>query len=221
MTFLSYGISYLTTPLDKSPQSIEKTLIKTPVSRWRLADDTTKNRNSFDDEVKRLTSLGYLQGYNKAPPKQSVIVYDENLAHDGFNLYNSGHAEEAVIMDMRGNILHKWTCDKCDIEKVWEKWGILDFDKSKEARSYWRRVFLYDNGDILAIYEGLLMVKLDKDSNLLWITKISRTHHHMQVDENGKIYVLQHKSTMIPKLNKHEKVIEDYIVILNPEGGNY
>ena len=134
------------------------------------------------------------------------------------NLYNSGHAEEAGIMDMRGNILHKWTCKKCNLDRIWQEWDMLRYQKTRDATTHWRRVHLYDNGDILAIYEGLLMVKLDKDSNLVWISEVGGTHHHMQVLENGNIYVLVKKGRIIPRVNKNKKVFEDYIVVLNSKG---
>ena len=68
---------------------------------------------------------------------------------------------------------------------------------------------MYDNGDILAIY-GELMVKLDKDSNLLWVSQIDGTHHHMQAVESGNIYVLVKKERIIPRINRNERVTEDF-----------
>ena len=220
--FFFFGLWYLVTRIGKSSQLVERPSIRPAVGRWRLANDAVEIKSSFEREVEKLSSLPYLQGYYKAPLEQNVTVYDVNLACDGLNLYNSGHAAEAGIMDMNGNILHKWTYNFEDILRKKQKNKTDAFWKKpplwKEASTHWRRVYLYENGDILAVYDSLCMIKLDKDSNLLGVSGAKGVHHHMQVIDNGNIYVLTKKLRMVPRVNKYEPIIEDYITILGPEG---
>lgn len=192
--------------LDKSDESLD--------GRWRPAN-TVETDNEFKEKMDGLLSLPYLQGYYKPPLKKGVTVYDRKLSYDGLNLYSSGHAEEAGIMDMNGNILHTWTFN---VEKLLQKKLSESPNLFKEALTHWRRVHLYENGDILAIYEGYLMIKLDKDSNLLWVSKAKRPHHHMQTDEDGNIYVLGRKVRINPIVNKKDLVMEDFIFVLDPDG---
>ena len=179
------------------------------VGRWRLAEANVESQGNPADNMASLSSLPYLQGYHKAPLKKGVVKYDPDLSCDGINFYNSGHRAEAGIMDMRGNVLHKWVFD---IEDIWPG------EKKAERGSFWRRVHLYDNGDILAIYGDIGMVKLDKDSKLLWCFRNERPHHHMQLDGNGNIYVLTRKTTINKRINKNKRLVEDFITILNRDG---
>ncbi len=55
---------------------------------------------------------------------------------------------------------------------------------------YWRRAFLYPNGDLLAIYEGFGLIKIDKNSHLLWANPL-RFHHDLWIDPaSGDIWAL-------------------------------
>lgn len=207
-----FAFTYISRKVSQSGKKpLAKASAKEPLTnepgRWRRARDAYEE--SFKSQVERLSALGYLQGYNKAPQRKNVTVYDANLVFDGLNFYNSGHAAEAVLIDMEGNVLHKWTFDISNI------WGIKGHP---EPSTHWRRVHLYENGDILAIYAHIGMIKLDKDSNLLWSFRGSAPHHHMQVVENGNIYVLTEKLEIIPRMNKNEEVQHDFVVVLNPDG---
>ena len=190
----------------KTPQPVEESPVKTS-GRWRTINKAVTDE-SFKRQVDKLATLPYLQGYKEAPSEQGITVYDTGLAYDGLNFYNSGHAAEAGIMDMEGNILHKWTCD---IERIWQT------DREREETTHFRRAYLYENGDIVAIYDHIGMVKLDKDSNLVWSLK-ARTHHHIQVGEDGNIYVLTGKEKIIPRIHKEKKVLEEFITVLTPDG---
>lgn len=181
----------------------------------RKAKDATV-RKKFEESINKLFSLPYLQGYKGAPEENGIMVYDKDSAYEGLNFYCSGHATEIGIMDMNGNILHRW---RYNLKDAWP-WD-LDVLKSKTKTmqaSAFRRAYLYENGDILALYNTLLMIKLDKDSNLLWTCDTSGIHHHMQVDEDGNIYTLAKKSRLVPRINKNNEVYDDFILTVNPDG---
>ncbi|MEW5894181.1 MAG: arylsulfotransferase family protein [Candidatus Omnitrophota bacterium] len=161
-----------------------------------------------DDMLQDVSSLPYLQGYYPSTGKSGVAVYKEEKVCPGLNLYVSGHRPEAGIVDMHGNIVHRWTYDADDI---WTSDRGLNY-------GLWRRVYLYENGDILAVWERLGLVKLDKDSKLLWVYK-NRAHHCVFVDEEGSIYLLTERIRPKGDMPQRENGFwDDYIVVLNKEG---
>jgi len=163
------------------------------------------------DQAAQLKALGYVQGSVKATMAGGVSTYDSQKSFEGLNLYLSGHSPSAILMDMEGNLLHLW---HYPFENAWKNYPEIEI---KDHRSFWRRVHLYENGDLLAIFEGLGMIKLDRSSRLLW-TSGFRQHHDVDVHENGDIYVLTRMDTVIPRINERKPVIEDSITILGPDG---
>lgn len=182
--------------------------------RWRTV--RTVNEKGLTEEqqesLSKISALPYLKGYRTAPDAENVTVYDKT-AYNGLNFVLSGHAPQAFLMDMKGNILHQWSYDFND---VWP--GELDFIESDIHKTFWRRAHLFPNGDLLAIFEGIGLIKLDKNSKLLWSYK-GRTHHDLFITENGNIYVLTRHKLLKPKqLPVETPILEDFITILSSDG---
>jgi len=182
--------------------------------RWRrIRKESRPEKMTPEQEAKirELESIGYLSGSRPKHAVSGVVTYDTSSAYAGFNFYVSGHAPEAILTDMRGRVLHKWAYD---FDKIWPD---RDFPENMEGRYHWRRAYLFENGDILAIHESIGLIKLDKDSNLLWEYP-GRCHHDLEVMDDGTIYVLARKARIIPRINETEPVVEDFIVRLDAEG---
>jgi outer membrane protein assembly factor BamB len=114
-------------------------------------------------------------------------------------------------MDMQGTVIHSWSYKNAT--DIWEHIPADD-----PGGYYWRRAFLYKNGDILAVYEGLGMIKLDKNSNLIWAYTSARApHHDMEVLDDGTIYVLTREWKKVPKV-KRDTALEEFVTVLNPDG---
>jgi hypothetical protein len=107
-------------------------------------------------------------------------------------------------------VLHKWFKNRDDI------WPGIKNDIHL-ARRYFRRLHLYENGDILAIYEYTGIIKLDAESQLIWARQ-SWNHHDMFVDKSGKIYVLAQDKVRHPGFFNNEYFFDNTIEILNPRG---
>jgi len=181
-----------------------------PPGRWNIAR-YLQTKDDHDETYKKLIGLGYLEGYKPAGTFENVTVFNKDLTYNGLNFFVSGHGPEAILMDMEGKILHTWRYrNACEIWKI--------FPCNKPGASNWRRGHLFKNGDLLAIYEGIGLIKLDKESNLLWSYTSSRApHHDLEVIENGNIYVLTMEKKMIPRISK-TYVYDEFISILSPEG---
>ena len=184
--------------------------------RWRLARNRVRDMGLTGDQetaLKNISAMPYLRGSRSAPSLKNVTVYDKQTVYDGLNFVVSGHSPGAFLMDMEGNILHRWTKK---FEEVWP--GPVGFEEFDLHKQLWRRAFLLSNGDVLVIFEGLALIKLDKDSNLLWIKKI-RPHHDLFIDETGNIYVLTRRQRETHnRLSLKGPILEDFITILNFEG---
>jgi hypothetical protein len=163
------------------------------------------------ERIAQLEAIGYLGGSVEASAQAGVTLHDRERAHQGFNFYTSGHAPEAVLMDMDGNVLHRWRHDFLDIWPDYPK-GWLH-----TGAGFWRRAHLFENGDILAIFEGMGIIKLDKDSNLLWASPVT-AHHDLHVMPDGDVYVLTRRAHLVARIDPEKPILEDFISILDSGG---
>jgi hypothetical protein len=161
-------------------------------------------------EIERLKALGYVSGSRPAGPRSGVTVYDERLAFHGLNFLTSGHAPAAFLVNMEGEVLHEWARG---FESVWPG---VDLAPEEINDEFWRRVYLLDNGDVLAIHEGLGLVRLDRDSEIVWRYD-GPCHHDLDVVD-GSIYVLEREPRIIPRVHPELPVLEEFITILDPTG---
>ncbi|HDL64421.1 MAG TPA: hypothetical protein ENH12_03425 [Proteobacteria bacterium] len=205
----------LSPPVKEKKAGLRPVLRPMRKGRWHLSRDGIKNTELSDKDQKQLSKLKavpYLSGYHAAPPRSGVTEYEKQYAYPGLNLCISGHTPGAYLMDMEGNILHRWGIEYKEV------WPESDDLYENGYRTFWQRVHLFNNGDILAIFEGLGLVKLDRDSHLLWSYK-GRCHHDLYVDKTGKIYVLTRREiAQRDELHLQGPILDDRITILSPQG---
>ena len=161
--------------------------------------------------IEKLEAIGYVSGSQEPPARTGVTVHDSERAVRGLNFYTSGHAPEARLIDMDGNELHRWGHD------FWSIWPDYPIEKDHAMTEFWRRAYLYENGDVLGIHEGLGLIKLDRDSNVLW-AKPNRAHHDLQVMPGGEIYMLAREARLVPWVHAEKPVLEDFVLVLNAKG---
>ena len=164
--------------------------------------------------VLRLRTLGYLRGYEAPSGGGGVTTHIPELAHQGLNLSISGNAPEALLMNMDGAVVHRWSYDFEDAFS-----GSHEVDWDSTGMHYWRRVHPFPNGDLLALYEGFGLVRLDRDSNLLWASPRAY-HHDLFVDDDGRVFVLSRKVQIIPRYHPDHPLLVDFITILDPDGNH-
>ncbi len=168
---------------------------------------------NLDEKIDQLESIGYAAGTVLAGDEANVTAHNKKQAYQGLNLYVSGHAPEAILMDMSGEQLHRWSLPYSEVvEEV--KVGAME---EKISLDFWRRAHLFENGDLLAIIEGHALIKLDAQSNLLWAFR-DPAHHDLDIDDAGRIFVLNRKAGIIERIHKEEPVVEDFVSILTPAG---
>jgi hypothetical protein len=175
------------------------------------ADPAQGKWRTAREEAADVRALPYLQGYKPAEDRPAVVVRDPAAVSPGLNLVLSGHAAEAELMDRDGKVLHRWR------QPLRRLWPDLAKDPEMAKLEYWRRAWLFPNGDLLGIYEGLGIVKLDARSNVLW-SRRGGFHHDLQVMEDGSIWVLDRDGKVIPRINPKEGILEDFVTVLDPQG---
>jgi hypothetical protein len=177
--------------------------------KWRKARRPAQVSGAAAADVR---AIPYLQGYRPAEKGLSTVaVHDPRAVYRGLNLYVSGHAAEAVLMDMDGKVLHRW---RYPLRRLWPD---LAADPTNAKLEYWRRAYLFPNGDLLGIYEGLGLVKLDAQSRVLWAQR-GGFHHDLAVTPAGEIWVLYREGKIVPRINPREGILEDMVAVLGPDG---
>ena len=154
---------------------------------------------------------------------RGVTIHDPSRAHGGYTLYASGHAQKALLTSMTGDVLHEW---HLPFSVVWDDTADVK-EPRPDSHIYYDKVVLYPNGDLLAIYVaagdtpwGYGLVKMDKDSKLIW-KYLQRVHHDVDVASDGSIYTLTHefRDTIIrPWRHLAPPRVDDFVVVLSPDG---
>jgi hypothetical protein len=160
------------------------------------------------DERARLLSLPYVASRIATSDVAGVTVHDSDRASAGLNLYTSSHAPEVVLMDMEGEVLHRW-------EYAFER----AFRGKRETleTGFLRRAQLLSGGELLAIYQGGGLVKLDRNSRLEWALDAG-VYNHLYVATDGTIYTIGKEARIVRELNTTRPVLEDSILVVSPDG---
>jgi hypothetical protein len=130
--------------------------------------------------------------------KAGVVRYDPKLAFDGLNLYNSQTSPEAYLIDMHGNVVHKWT-------------------KDIPGGNDWDYVEMCKNGDLLVNAKDQMLIRLDWNSDVRWKRK-QRFHHDMSFGEDRKIYAITREDKLVFWHWIPVPILSDYITVLSPSG---
>jgi hypothetical protein len=140
--------------------------------RERPRDDSSE----IEQRLERLKSVPYTSVTSEkvSPDTAGVMLYDRRRAWPGYNLYCSRSAPEALLLDMDGRVVHKWSYQH-DTYKVWDY------------------AVLLDNGDVVLLNKMRYVFKLDWKSNLLWETQLS-AHHDIAKAADGSLFVIEFKA---------------------------
>jgi len=183
-----------------------------PPGRWHPVQQGQLSEEQLA-EIERLKTIGYLGGTQEPPDVAGVTVHEAG-AYEGLNLYTSGHFPGAILMDMDGNVLHTWRYDFID---AWKTGPREKLPPNSKPAGFWRRAHLFRNGDVLAVFDGLGLIKVNKDSELIW-AYLGGAHHDLDVLEDGTIYVLTREAHVNPTINPDDPVLEDYVTVLDKHG---
>lgn len=184
-----------------------------PEGRWKTVRTAEIAALPDQDAIEALEAIGYVGAVNPSKIEdRGVTVFDAGRAQPGYNLYCSGHAPEAYLMDMQGRVVHEW---RYELPLAWR--AEEDPAEDVDGRAFWRRVRLLENGDLLAIFEGIGLIRVDKDSKLVWAQPCN-AHHDLWVNADGTIEVLTRRAHTVDRLNADAPILEDYVSTFSADG---
>ncbi|MFT5232507.1 MAG: hypothetical protein ACI9UK_000387 [Candidatus Krumholzibacteriia bacterium] len=168
-------------------------------------------------EIKRLQSLGYAGGSQPVSTFTGTTINQPDFAAPNLRFYLSGHAPGATLIDPAGHVLHTWQfsyaqCISANING--EKPFLAD---NKRTTDCWRRARLLPDGGVLAIFEGHGLVRLDRESQLVW-SYAGACHHDLDLAADGSIYILTREARVLPRFHPRKPVLLDFITHLSPDG---
>ncbi len=166
------------------PESIGPDSLTSPISESQDAD--------------RLRSLPYVSWNtieDKDSSKKGVVSYIPQKCKSGLNLFDSQPLMKACLMDMMGNILHTWSCDK-------GRWGTVNIDKE---------------GNLYVVIDGAMLCKIDWHSKIIWSCKLA-FHHWVSLAQNGDINSLVWDRLDITYKGRTIPIRNEYVTVLSREG---
>ncbi|MCP4276968.1 MAG: hypothetical protein GY779_11530 [Gammaproteobacteria bacterium] len=151
-----------------------------------------------------------------------VTRYDSATAYEGFTLYSTKEDAPIInLVNMRGERVHQWRISAEKLRASGMELGRLT-DRQLNVIAH-----VFPNGDVSAVLTakgntpwGVGLVKLDKDSNMLWAFA-EPVHHDHDIGPDGKIYTLGHFVQFESKegLEKIEvPFLDDTVVVLSESG---
>jgi hypothetical protein len=184
---------------------------KPGLGKWRRVRSAASLSPAQQAEIEALEALGYVAGSVERESANVVTVHQEDKTSEGLNFYCSGHASEAKLVDMRGKELHSW---RAAFHEVWPKHSAR---VGASGTHHFRRAKVLENGDLFAVFEGRGILRMDRDSRVLW-AKDNRAHHDLDFLPNGDLVVLTREASVIPRLNPNKPILEDFLTVLGPDG---
>ncbi len=157
--------------------------------------------------------------------ERGVTIKQSDSVYEGLTLYTSGDGAYANLIDMDGNVVHRWSLP---YSKVWDK-----SPRGAEPRSddlmFWDKARMLPNGDLIAIYNaandspwGYGMVKIDRDSQFLWGYH-AHTHHDLDITPDGRVVTLTNEYIEEP-IDAFATLdlpwLDDFVVELDGDNGD-
>ncbi len=178
------------------------------------------------DEAETDKKFGKAVRDDLAAKSESIIQnpamkWNKDKAFNGYTLISTGYLSSPYLVDMNGKIIYRW---HVPIEKVWGASGCTNMFKI--AVYFVDRAHVFPNGDLLAQYAdwgapyGCGMIKVDKDSNILWVYE-AFVHHDSVLDKKGNIFTIVQKTITDPQPGYETlpyPMTADYLVKVSPEG---
>jgi len=148
-------------------------------------------------ELRRIATLGYIAGSEPVPEQTGVVKHDRGAAFQGPTLLASSERSAAILIDMKGDVIHSW---------------------SYPGFKSWGRAHVYENGDLLVITEEHPhLMKLNGRSELLWEWN-KAAHHDFDIQPDGSIVVLVSEEASRPHICGGRTFLADSIISLDPNG---
>lgn len=157
--------------------------------------------------------IGYADGYVASRGDWSGLRVRPGFQGPSLPMvFASGHESAAFILTPTGEVERRW-------------WLLEDHPSlppfEHPSQKAWRAIQPLPDGGLLAVHEGLCMIRLDSDSAILW-SGAPRAHHDFVRLSNDRLAVLDRKKVPLPGASKGAPLpwlSEDGIAILSESTG--
>jgi hypothetical protein len=151
------------------------------------------------ETVEQLQALGYLPtAPTRNPDERGVTNRSSERESAGLNVFCSRRRASATLVDMDGQVLHRWTA------------------ADGEPGSF-MHVEPLPGGELLVIVRDRHIEKRAWDSNVIWRRRI-RAHHDVAVREDGRLFVLVRNRAEVEHGGVGVPVLADAVAVLSPDG---
>lgn len=147
----------------------------------------------------QLRSLGYVDHAEERADSETLsgVIRNEAEASAGYNLYNSPDRPLALLLDMDGTEIHRW---------------------SLPLGGSWHHVELLPDGHLLVLSNKAGYVALlTWDSSLVWKHAVE-AHHDVAVGPSGEFYLLGRERVPVEFDGRSMPVVNDFIAVYTREG---
>lgn len=180
-----------------------------PPGRWHRTGILTPK---FDDDAQaraQVLSLPYASGSRAAGHEAGGIrILDPAAVDPHPRIYNSGHAAEAFLIQVDGTLIKRWAMP-------WNR--AFPGVKVPQQPYDWRRVALRPNGDLLGLYQGAGIVRIDSSSRLVW-ARFGPYFNDLLVAADEHVWTLGKYPTSGERVGRATEVLEDFLIHLDSSG---
>jgi len=189
---------------DAAPPDAERA----PAGFWRV--DAPGAAPRADEALARQLSLPYAAGTVRAGGgRRGVVAWAPDAAQPGVNLYVSGHGLEAILLAMDGTPLRRWRT------RLGEAFpGVAP---TPDAGSFRRAARLAD-GSLLALVQGMGIVRLDAASRVVWTRAEPLFNDLWVAPDERRILAIGKRAVRRDALREGATILEDAIVTLDANG---
>lgn len=158
--------------------------------------------DDLESAVDAITTLPYVRWVPAAAgaeePRTGVTIHDPERAYPGLSLYCPSTAAEASLIDLEGREVHRWSVEG-------------------DADETFHHVELAPDGDLLAIVKDRRLIRLDRESEVVWSAELN-VHHDLAFAESGEIYTLTRRARVVETRVGEVPILDDFITVLTPAG---
>ena len=187
------------TPLLAAFAALAAAVVAIVCRNSRALGPSPKKDNASDVAVGAMPYLNYHRVKDEFRGKVNTTIYDKERAYRGYNLYSQKPDTAAILIDMDGEIVHRWSSPRDEDDETF----------NGEAR--WGKLKMMPNGDLL--YHNMdSLSKIDWNSHLIWRAEFS-AHHDFVVKEDGSILSLYSVPRSVELGGKQRTISDDGVIL--------
>ena len=176
-----------------------------------------KGGKKGDPALHSLPYLNFSEVDDKAASQRGVTIYEEQLAWRGLNLHAIRTRGEALLTDMRGQVVHRWENQELVRAPIQSELPFVE--QLVNVSEGWTHVEPGENGQLYVVVELDQVGKIDRDGALLW-KRQNHAHHDVFLSSDGKsLYTLTAERRDLQLRGMTVPIIDEHIAVLDAETG--